>query len=356
MSKIKVCVIGAGNITNTRHIPALQKTGEFEIVGVVSDEQKKLDRTRTQHPFTNELLIDSDSGKVFEQLQACDWFVNEVEAVVIGTQPYKHFEITKACLLLDKHVLVEKPMMMDVQQCKEVSDIANKNGKILYVMHNFQYADSFMKMERKLKDGEYGDLTSILELQLTNRARRLPKWYNELPLGLFFDEAAHFFYTAYRLGGDIKILNAHAQYGKAKEETPMHLSIQSRAGEIPVQMFINFNSPVCEWMAILFCEKKIVIYDYFKDIIVEASNDGMHGAKDVLRVCLQYTWTFWKGFVTNGFRMVTHNLLYGQYTVMGKYAKAIKNNEIDPALSAECGMRVVDAMNQVVLQVKKENV
>ena len=47
-------------------------------------------------------------------------------------------------------------------------------------------------MDKLLKSGELGKIESILELQLTNRNRRLPSWYDELPLGLYYDEAAHF--------------------------------------------------------------------------------------------------------------------------------------------------------------------
>ena len=39
MSKtVKFVVVGAGNISNTRHIPALKKIKNAEIVGVISDK------------------------------------------------------------------------------------------------------------------------------------------------------------------------------------------------------------------------------------------------------------------------------------------------------------------------------
>lgn len=100
--------------------------------------------------------------------------------------------MVRACLLLNKHVLVEKPMMMSVNECDEVMEIAHRNKRILQVMHSFQFSKGMEEMYSRYKSGEFGELKSILELQLTNRDRRLPVWYNELPLGLFYDEAAHF--------------------------------------------------------------------------------------------------------------------------------------------------------------------
>lgn len=41
MNPIKVVIIGAGNISNTRHIPSLLLQKElFEIVGIISDERR----------------------------------------------------------------------------------------------------------------------------------------------------------------------------------------------------------------------------------------------------------------------------------------------------------------------------
>lgn len=51
------------------------------------------------------LLIDTDKD-IVEQLKQCKWF-EEIDAVVIGTPPKQHFPMVRACLLLNKHVLVE---------------------------------------------------------------------------------------------------------------------------------------------------------------------------------------------------------------------------------------------------------
>ena len=42
---INVCIVGAGNISNTRHIPALKKLKNVNIIGILSDKQKNIDRT-----------------------------------------------------------------------------------------------------------------------------------------------------------------------------------------------------------------------------------------------------------------------------------------------------------------------
>lgn len=350
MDRIRVCIIGAGNISNTRHIPALLKNPKAEIAGVISDEQKKITRTFENHKFLEgkKCLLLENTGDIYKQLSTCEWFVRQVDAVIIGTPPKEHFPLVKACLMLEKHVLVEKPMMMNADQCNEVIWLSRKNQKILNVMHSFQFADGINSLYRRYKSGEFGQLLSILELQLSNRERRLPVWYNELPLGLFYDEAAHFFYSARRFGGKLKVLNAHAAFNNADDNTPRFLEAQLTAGDIPVQMYMNFNSPICEWGLFLICEKKIAIYDYFKDILVVLDNDRLHLAKDVLKTSVSFSLKFWMGFIKNGCKMVTHNLLYGHDKCIDRFLKAIERGKSCYELSAVLGREVVMAMNEVV--------
>ena len=348
MRKINVAVIGAGNISNTRHIPALRINSEqFNICGVISDQPEKLKKTLQKYSFIkNSFLLDHDKD-IIKQLSSCDWF-GDIDAVIIGTPPLQHYPMVLASLSLGKHVLVEKPMMMSAVQCQEVRSIAEENNLILYVMHSFQFSNGMTKLAAMFEEGKLGKLQSILELQLSNRDRRLPLWYNELPLGLFYDEAAHFFYGARRFGGKLDVLNAHAQFNKADDNTPKFLEVQMRAGETPVQMYMNFNSPICEWGLFLICDEKIAIYDYFKDILIVLKNDHEHYAKDVLRTSLSFSAQFWSGFLKNGIHMISGKLLYGHDNSIKKWGEAILDHKNCFELSSNLGTEVVEAMNKVV--------
>jgi predicted dehydrogenase len=353
-SKIRIAVIGGGNISNTRHIPGLIKNKDkFEILGVVSDEAKKVDRTLKKYRFLHNALVLDKNVDYEGQFKACDWF-QQVDAVIIGVPPKQHYKLTKACLMFGKHVLVEKPMMMSKDECNDVVELAKEKNRVLYVMHSFQFSDGMIRLKKIAENQEMGKIKSILELQLSNRKRRLPIWYNDLPLGLYYDEAAHFFYGARKFGGELKVLNAHAQFNNVNDATPRFLEAQLQSGNIPVQMYMNFNSPICEWGLILIGEKKIAIYDYFKDILIVLKNDGEHYAKDVLQTSLSFSWQFWKGFLKNGIKMVRGDLLYGHDKCIEKFADAIMDNAKCFELSGELGIEVVSAMNEVIDCINKK--
>lgn len=349
--KIKVCIIGAGNISNARHIPALKKIKNAEIVGVISNSQRNITKTQNKNHFKNELLLKNDENDM-KNLKESKWF-SEVDAVVIGVPPKQHYPLVKMCLTLGKNVLVEKPMMMNKEESDELIQLAKDMNKKFCVMHNFQYASDMLKLNKVIESKKYGEILSITEVQFTNRDRRLPEWYNELPLGLFYDEAAHFIYLLERHAGEVKIDSSYAVYTKDKEATPMTLSVEARAGEVPVHMMLNMNSPICEWYYIVNFKSQIFMYDFFKDILIKIPTDNEHLSKDILKNDLSVTFQYWGKFIRNGFKMVFGNLLYGHNIVLGNFINSIISGEDDINIIAEQGRKNVIAMNEIVEKVNK---
>lgn len=352
--KIKVCIIGGGNISNTRHIPALKKLSNVEIVGVISDVQGKIDSTCKKNNIKNGLLVNDPKNDI-KKVEKCKWF-KDVDAVVIGTPPQQHYPLAKMALKLKKDVLVEKPMTMNEKEASELIELAKKNDLIFNVVHNFNYTTGMKKINKIIEENKekYGKIVSITEVQFSNRNRRLPSWYNELPLGLFYDEAAHFIYLLKRHGGDLEIESVHAIYNEDKDDaTPRTLCVDALAGEVPVHMFLNFNSPICEWNYVINFENRIINYDLFRDIVVDLPTDNEHYSKDILKNDVSRTCQYWWGFIKNGFRMITGNLLYGHEVILRNFIEAVETRNVDPYMSGEIGMSTVKSMNEIVEKANK---
>ncbi len=351
--KINVCIIGAGNISNTRHIPSLKRLkSKVNIVGIISDKEKNIKRTQDKWHIKNTLLLSGDYKKDLELLKNCEWF-KDVDAVAIGTPPHKHYSTVKLALTMNKHTLVEKPMMMNKKECDEMIELAKKQKKQFAVMHNFQFARQMQKLTEIIDSKEYGNIVSVTEVQFTNKDRRLPEWYNELPLGLFYDEAAHFIYLLQRHCGEIKVVNACKIDDNPKVATPLTLNADCVAGKVPVHMMLNFNSPICEWYYIVNFKKCLFVYDFFKDILIKVNTDNQHLSKDILKNDFKYTFDYWGKFVGNGFRMISGNLLYGQEVVFEKYINGILTGKYDKDIQAEKGRETVIAMNDIVNEALK---
>jgi predicted dehydrogenase len=70
-----------------------------------------------------------------------------IDAVVIATPVFTHFELAKKALENGKHVLIEKPMTSTVAQAEELIELAAQKGLTLMADHTFLYTGAVQKMK-----------------------------------------------------------------------------------------------------------------------------------------------------------------------------------------------------------------
>ena len=90
-----------------------------------------------------------------------------VNAVVVATPASTHYQITKACLLSGKHVLVEKPMTTSVESAEHLIQIAEECQKILMVGHIFLFNSGIRKIKSYVSCENFGQ-TYYLYSKRTN--------------------------------------------------------------------------------------------------------------------------------------------------------------------------------------------
>lgn len=79
-----------------------------------------------------------------------------IDAVVIATPVFSHFELAKKALQNGKHVLIEKPMTASSSEAKQLIELAGKVGKVLMVDHTFLYTGAVQKMKQLVDIGSIG--------------------------------------------------------------------------------------------------------------------------------------------------------------------------------------------------------
>jgi len=108
-ASLKIGIVGAGDNTQRRHIPGLRALDGVEVHGVVN---------RTQDS-TQRAAITFNIPKTYPDWQALVQD-DELDAVVIGTWPNSHCEITCAALAAGKHVLTEARMARDLSEARQM--------------------------------------------------------------------------------------------------------------------------------------------------------------------------------------------------------------------------------------------
>ena len=79
-----------------------------------------------------------------------------IDAVVIAVPTNFHFTLAKEALQAGKHVLCEKPLSLDPQECLILEDLAHQHKKVLMVGHIFVFNQGIVKMREYIQLQELG--------------------------------------------------------------------------------------------------------------------------------------------------------------------------------------------------------
>lgn len=82
----------------------------------------------------------------------------EIDAVVIATPVFTHFELAKSALERGKHVLLEKPMVSTVSEAEQLIELSIRHKRVLMVDHTFLYTGAVQRMKKMIDDGEIGNV------------------------------------------------------------------------------------------------------------------------------------------------------------------------------------------------------
>lgn len=96
------------------------------------------------------------------------------DAVVIAAPAVQHFDLTQKALKAGKHVFVEKPLSLKVEEARKLCDLALEVRRTLMVGHLLQYHPGFLELKHLIKKGNLGRLQYIYSNRLN-----LGKFRNE---------------------------------------------------------------------------------------------------------------------------------------------------------------------------------
>src|SRR6266536_564040 len=108
--KLRIGIVGAGNIVRTRHLPALQRHAEVEIVAVSSSTYESAEK------FCSENVPQATPMQNWADLLA----LHDLDIIWIGTPPYMHSAVTISALEAGKHVFCQARMSMDLAEAEEM--------------------------------------------------------------------------------------------------------------------------------------------------------------------------------------------------------------------------------------------
>ncbi len=185
---LRIGIVGAGQVTRTRHLPAFRRLPGVTVVAVCNRHRESAVRVARDfdipriYAYWEELIDD-----------------REIDAVVIGAWPYLHCPVTLAALDAGKHVLTQARMAMNAREAQRMLDRSRECPSLTTMIVPSPYGLTGEAFVRSLiSEGFLGELRELHVQHLTSDLadpetpmgwRQLTRYsgFNTLTLGILYE-------------------------------------------------------------------------------------------------------------------------------------------------------------------------
>ncbi|MEO3930622.1 Gfo/Idh/MocA family oxidoreductase [Micromonosporaceae bacterium B7E4] len=148
--KLRVAFVGCGWWTTFAHIPTALAAPDVQVVGIADSDPGRLAATE------NRFGLSAAYADAHEMLATVD-----CEAVVVATPNSTHYGYARKALELGRHVLLEKPMVVDPTEGWELCTLAQRSGLQMVVGYATHYNTQAQRLKEEIADGRLGDLENV---------------------------------------------------------------------------------------------------------------------------------------------------------------------------------------------------
>lgn len=161
MEKVRVGIIGCGNIARGKHMPGLSKIKEVEMVAFCDLIPERAEAAAKQFGVPGaKTYVD------YRDLLARD----DIDVVHVCTPNDSHAPITIDALRAGKHVMCEKPMALDSAEARAMVAAHKESGKKLTIGYQGRFRAESQHLKALADDGVFGEIYFAKALALRRRA------------------------------------------------------------------------------------------------------------------------------------------------------------------------------------------
>lgn len=171
MNKLKFGIIGCGRIS-TKHIEAIVNNfEEAELVAVYDIVPEKMDKlVKSYYKYLYKKEEVNVYKKSLEEIAITkeeiikytdyDKFLNDknIDVVTIASISGYHAKQAMDCLNHDKHVLIEKPMALSIEDADEIIRLGREKNKKVCVSYQNRFSPAIQKLKKAIDEGSFGKL------------------------------------------------------------------------------------------------------------------------------------------------------------------------------------------------------
>jgi predicted dehydrogenase len=237
MKKIRYGIIGFGAFAERAIMPAIRKSHNSELTAIQKRSPDMAKWKAQEHGIplyftTAEELVASP----------------QVDAVFIVSANSCHHSETLAAAAAKKHVIVEKPMAINVQEAAEMVDTSKRNGVKFMVGHMLRFSPMLRRMKEIIRSGTIGEITFARSEFIYDASNSQRTWLWDKQIaggGPLFDIAIHCI-DALRFVLDDTVTGAHSVMSTGGEKNIVErsniVSMRFTKGTI-ASVYTSFEAP-----------------------------------------------------------------------------------------------------------------
>lgn len=161
---INIGIISPSNIAYKRFLPSLDRIKDFNFIGVAIASKEEWDinnkdicKIIEQEKAKAENFKKDYGGEIFESYK--ELILNDsIHAVYIPLPPALHYKWAKFALENNKHVLIEKPSTINLDNSLELITLAENKSLALHENYMFQYHSQINAIQEIIKNGILGNI------------------------------------------------------------------------------------------------------------------------------------------------------------------------------------------------------
>lgn len=165
MEKLKFAIVGCGRISY-KHVESLENNRADAVLVATCDVVEE--RAEAKKKEYLDKMKEDLSVKVFSDYKRMLKDV-EIDVVTIATESGYHAEIAIECMKNGKHVIVEKPMALSIEDAEEMIRVAKENKVKLCISHQNRFNKPIQKLREAIEENKFGKLVNGTARILWNR-------------------------------------------------------------------------------------------------------------------------------------------------------------------------------------------
>jgi len=177
-SPIQVALVGYGFVGKTFHAPLITATPGLELHTVISSDPAKV-----RADFPEVAVVAADLVRALAD--------PDINLVVIATPDALHAEQAHAALDAGKHVVIDKPFAVTLDQARAIADHAKRADRLVSVFQNRRWDSDFLTLQALIERGHLGEIVQYESHFDRFRPLVRDRWREKPGAGVLLDLGPH---------------------------------------------------------------------------------------------------------------------------------------------------------------------